>query len=96
MKHNVYSLHMNYQRILIRQKKTIAPISQLMVPVPVKSVLDTSNVGAELTGKLNKEDVMKWLAKFYQRREIKAAVVENGIDSMGLLGVRKSFCVIEC
>ena len=40
------------------------------------------NVGAELTGKLDKEEVMKWLAKFYQRREIKAAAIENGIDSV--------------
>nr|SVE83520.1 EOG090X01V1 [Daphnia pulex] len=57
------------------------PVSQLMVPLPVKSVPDSSNVGAELTGKLNKEEIMKWLAKFYQRREIKAAAVENGIDN---------------
>jgi ATP-dependent RNA helicase SUPV3L1/SUV3 len=56
-----------------------------MVPLPVKSMPDSSNVGAELTGKLNKEEIMKWLAKFYQRREIKAAAVENGIDSMCLL-----------
>ena len=81
VKYCVEFSHLNYQRILIRQKKTMPPVSQLMVPVPVKSVLDGSNVGAELTGKLNKEEVMKWLAKFYQRREIKAAAVENGIDS---------------
>lgn len=57
-------------------------LSQLMVPLPVKSTPDDSNVGAELTGKLDKEEVMKWLAKFYQRREIKAAATENGIDSV--------------
>lgn len=71
-----------YHRIL-RFKKTAPPLSQLMVPLPVKSASDThSNVGAELTGKLDKEEVMKWLSKFYQRREIKAAAIENGIDSV--------------
>ena len=94
MKHSVYISNLNYRRILVRQKKTMPPVSQLMVPLPVKSVLDGSNVGAELTGKLNKEEIMKWLAKFYQRREIKAAAVENGIDSMCLL-CHKYFCVMK-
>lgn len=66
---------------IFRYKKTGPPLSQLMVPLPVKSHLDDLNVGAELTGKLDKEEVMKWLAKFYQRREIKSAATENGIDS---------------
>lgn len=71
----------NYHRI-VRQKKTMPTLSQLMVPLPVKSGPDDLNVGAELTGKLDKEEVVKWLAKFYQRREIKAAATENGIDSV--------------
>lgn len=70
----------NYHRI-VRQKKTMPTLSQLMVPLPVKSGPDDLNVGAELTGKLDKEEVVKWLAKFYQRREIKAAATENGIDN---------------
>lgn len=67
---------------VIRCKKTLPPLSQLMVPVPVKCESETFNVGAELTGKLERHEVMGWLAKFYQRREIKNAALENGIDSI--------------
>nr|CAG4646846.1 EOG090X01V1 [Megafenestra aurita]SVE92244.1 EOG090X01V1 [Megafenestra aurita] len=66
---------------VIRCKKTLPPLSQLMVPVPVKCESETFNVGAELTGKLERHEVMGWLAKFYQRREIKNAALENGIDN---------------
>jgi len=39
-------------------------------------------VGAELTGRLRKEDIVKTFSKFYQRKEVKEAAIENGLDSM--------------
>lgn len=58
-------------------------ISSLFIPVPVKAKPnpDDINVGAELTGTLNKADLLKVLNKFYQRKEIKQLLEENGLDS---------------
>lgn len=66
---------------IYRGKKDSSKLSTLFVPVPVKSNPDDINVGAELTGKLNKSDVMKILNKFYQKKEIKSLAMENGLDS---------------
>lgn len=57
-------------------------ISSLFVPVPVKSNSDDINVGAELTGTLNKIDLLKVVSKFYQKKEIKSLLVDNGLDRM--------------
>lgn len=67
----------------LRQKKSDASISSLFIPVPVKAKPnpDDINVGAELTGTLNKADLLKVLNKFYQQKEIKQLLVENGLDS---------------
>ena len=64
-----------------RFKKNDSTISQLFVPVPVKPSPDDINVGAELTGSLNKADLLKVLNKFYQKKEIKQLLSENGLDS---------------
>jgi len=53
----------------------------LFVPVPVKPNPDDINVGAELTGRLNKGDLLKILNRFYQKPEIKQLALENGLDS---------------
>ncbi|XP_044730588.1 ATP-dependent RNA helicase SUV3 homolog, mitochondrial, partial [Chrysoperla carnea] len=66
---------------IYRGKKDSSKLSTLFVPVPVKSNPDDINVGAELTGKLNKSDVMKILNKFYQKKEIKSLAMENGLDN---------------
>lgn len=57
-------------------------ISSLFIPVQVKANPDDINVGAELTGTLNKADLLKVLNKFYQRKEIKQLLTENGLDRM--------------
>lgn len=62
-------------------KKDDSSLSSLFVPVPVKPNPDDINVGAELTGQLNKSDLLKVINKFYQRKEIKALLRENGLDS---------------
>lgn len=56
-------------------------LSTLFVPVPVKPSPDDINVGAELTGRLNKGDLLKILNRFYQKPEIKQLALENGLDS---------------
>lgn len=56
------------------------PVSTLFVPVMVKTNPDDINVGAELTGSLNKGELLKILNRFFQKREIKVLAMENGID----------------
>lgn len=63
-------------------RKDDGNFSSLFIPVPVKPNPDDINVGAELTGALNKSDLLKVLNKFYQRKEIKLLALENGLDSM--------------
>lgn len=63
-------------------RKDDANFSSLFIPVPVKPNPDDINVGAELTGALNKSDLLKVLNRFYQRKEIKLLALENGLDSM--------------
>lgn len=67
--------------IIKRDKKGDSNISQLFVPVPVKANPDDINVGAELTGNLNKGELLKVLNKFYQKQEVKILALENGLDT---------------
>nr|CAD7443941.1 unnamed protein product [Timema bartmani] len=64
-----------------RGKKDDPSLSSLFIPVPVKPNPDDINVGAELTGTLNKADLLKLLNKFYQKREVKLLSMENGLDN---------------
>lgn len=65
----------------VRGKKNDSTLSSLFVPVQIKANSDDINVGAELTGSLNKADLLKVLNKFYQNKEIKQLLVDNGLDS---------------
>lgn len=65
----------------VRGKKNDSTLSSLFVPVQIKANPDDINVGAELTGSLNKADLLKVLNKFYQNKEIKQLLTENGLDS---------------
>lgn len=64
-----------------RGKKDDTNLSSLFKPVPVKPNPDDINVGAELTGNLNKSDLLKVLNKFYQKPEIRSLAMDNGLDS---------------
>lgn len=55
-------------------------LSSLFKPVSVKNSPDDINIGAELTGTLDKSELVKLLNKFTQKKEIRALCVENGID----------------
>lgn len=63
-----------------RGKKDDSTLSALFKPVPVKPSPDDINIGAELTGSLDKAELLKILNKFTQRREIKLLCIENGLD----------------
>jgi ATP-dependent RNA helicase SUPV3L1/SUV3 len=71
----------NYKLLQRRFKKSDSSISSLFIPVTVKPNPDDINVGAELTGSLNKSDLLKVLNKFYQKKEIKLLLSENGLDN---------------
>lgn len=81
-----------------RSKKDDASVSSLFTPVPVKAKPnpDDINVGAELTGTLNKADLLKVLNKFYQQKEIKQLLTENGLDSTlyAVLEISISKCIL--
>lgn len=67
--------------IIQKRYKKDDNLSTLFVPVPVKPNPDDINVGVELTGRLNKGDLLKILNRFYQKPEIKHLALENGLDS---------------
>jgi hypothetical protein len=73
------------------RKKDDVNLSSLFIPVPIKPNPDDINVGAELTGALNKSDLLKVLNKFYQKKEIKSLALESGLDSMYM---KCSLCAI--
>lgn len=58
-----------------------AAVSHLFVPVPVKANTEDGTVGVELAGKLNKQDVLQVLNKFFRRSEVKLLSAEHGLDS---------------
>ncbi|XP_023310678.1 ATP-dependent RNA helicase SUV3 homolog, mitochondrial isoform X1 [Anoplophora glabripennis] len=65
----------------VRGKKDDSTLSSLFVPIQIKANPDDINVGAELTGSLNKADLLKVLNKFYQNKEIKQLLMDNGLDN---------------
>ncbi|CAG7836861.1 unnamed protein product [Allacma fusca] len=63
-----------------REEKT--QVSHLFVPLTVKPIPEEhAAIGVELTGKLNKQDVLKTLNKFFRRSEIKLLSLEYGLDN---------------
>ena len=77
--HDVMYINRFSQQIRCKKDKPI--ISTLFAPVQIKPNSDDINVGAELTGTINKAELVKILNKFYQTKEIKALLSENGLDS---------------
>lgn len=71
----------NIGYIFLRTKKhDRSSSSALFVPVPVKPNPDDINIGAEFTGRLKKQDLLKILNKFYQKAEVRLLASENGLD----------------
>ncbi|XP_066962711.1 ATP-dependent RNA helicase SUV3 homolog, mitochondrial [Macrobrachium rosenbergii] len=71
-------------------------ISHLFIPVPVKARSDEINVGAEITGPLQKEDILRVLNRFYSNEDIRELAREHGLDNylyqQTFISFRK-FCV---
>lgn len=78
----------------VRFKKSDSSVSSLFIPVPVKPNPDDINVGAELTGNLNKSDLLKVLNKFYQKPTIKVVAMENGLDSRYIVITEILICMV--
>eukprot|EP00106_Octopus_bimaculoides_P014460 XP_014781902.1 PREDICTED: ATP-dependent RNA helicase SUPV3L1, mitochondrial-like [Octopus bimaculoides] len=56
-------------------------LSSLFYPVRASPMnKDSDNIGAELSGTLNKADLLQLLNTFYQKPEIRALAAENGLD----------------
>lgn len=66
-----------------------ATLASLFKPVPVKANPDNINVGIELTGKINKADILKILNKLTQSKQVKALCKENGLSSKYRVGSSK-------
>lgn len=77
-------------------KRDDTNFSSLFIPVPIKPNPDDINVGAELTGSLNKSDLLKVLNKFYQKKETKILALENGLDSMYIIKCSSSLLFHNC
>lgn len=56
-------------------------ISKLFQPATIKEV-DANNIGVELTGKVNKTQLLKVLKQFSQKKEISDLCKEYGLDGM--------------
>ena len=56
------------------------PLNQLFKPVAVLPNPDDMNLGEELSGKINKQALLRQLNKFYLRAEVKALSREHGLD----------------
>lgn len=63
-----------------RSKKDDFNLSSLFKPVSIKANPDDINIGAELTGTLDKGELVKVLNKFSNQREIRTLCMENGLD----------------
>lgn len=63
-----------------REKKDDSKVSALFKPVRVQTNPNDIDIGAELTGKLDKTEVLKILNAFTQKPEIKLLCSENGLD----------------
>ncbi|CAG9821944.1 unnamed protein product [Phaedon cochleariae] len=74
-----YKVAVNF--LQTRTKKDDSSLSSLFVPIQIKPNSDDIDVGYELTGSLNKSDLLKVLSKFYQRKEIKQLLTDNGLDN---------------
>ncbi|KAF7272847.1 hypothetical protein GWI33_014411 [Rhynchophorus ferrugineus] len=70
----------NYWQYRGKRENSKDKLSSLFVPLAVKPTSDDTNIGAELTGSLNKADLLKILNKFYQNPEIKDLLHSNGLD----------------
>lgn len=73
-----YKSVLQYQQC--RGKKNGSKVSTLFQPVPVQLNRDAIDVGAELTGKLDKGELLKIVNKFTSKRQIQMLCKEHALD----------------
>ncbi|XP_064631088.1 ATP-dependent RNA helicase SUPV3L1, mitochondrial-like [Lineus longissimus] len=92
------ALPLNSVNVIARHKSDEKDLSLLFQPLPFKAKdnPDDINVGAELTGQIRKENLLRLLNQFYRRKEVKKLAAENGLDNrlfhQAYISFRK-FCV---
>lgn len=88
----VLSTSVNQVQCRGKKKNSSSNLTSLFRPVTVKLNNDEdTNVGVELTGELNKTEMLKVLNKFMQRNEIKALATASGIDKLSWQEASNSF-----
>lgn len=68
-----------------RMKSDNAAFTKLFQPAPIKTNEKLENIGLELSGTINKTDVLKVLNKLCLKKEIIALCTEHGLDGMLLI-----------
>ncbi|CAK9811539.1 ATP-dependent RNA helicase SUV3 homolog, mitochondrial [Anthophora plagiata] len=84
------------QNVRRKQSKNNSPLSSLFKPVSVKADLNDTNVGAELTGTLNKREIIQILCTFANNDTVKDLSKKYGLDEViftaAMNGFRK-YCI---
>lgn len=70
-----------YGQFQTRGASDDAILSSVFKPVVIKSNSDTINVGAELTGQINKYELLQMLNAMTHNKMVLTLCKENGIDS---------------
>ncbi|XP_033333098.2 suv3 RNA helicase isoform X1 [Megalopta genalis] len=74
-----------------KSKKNELNVTSLFQPVPIKIERSNTNVGAELTGELNKTDVKVTMNSFASKKSIKDLAAAHGLDKDLLIKVLNDF-----
>ncbi|CAK9800924.1 ATP-dependent RNA helicase SUV3 homolog, mitochondrial [Anthophora quadrimaculata] len=84
------------QNVRRKQNKSNSPLSSLFKPVSVKTDLNDTNIGAELTGTLNKREIIQILCTFANNNTVKDLSKKYGLDEViftaAMNGFRK-YCI---
>ena len=80
-----------HQSIREKNSKSNLPAASLFQPVLVKSSPTDLNVGAELTGTLNKSEIIKILGTFAQKKAVKDLALKYGLDDTLLITALNGF-----
>ncbi|CAK9823603.1 ATP-dependent RNA helicase SUV3 homolog, mitochondrial [Anthophora retusa] len=84
------------QNVRRKQNKNDSPLSSLFKPVSVKADVKDTNVGAELTGTLNKREIIQILYTFANKNTVKDLSKKYGLDeaifTTAMNGFRK-YCI---
>ncbi|XP_078037033.1 suv3 RNA helicase isoform X3 [Augochlora pura] len=78
-----------------KSKKNDLNVTSLFQPVRIKTDPSNTNVGAELTGKLNKTDIIITMSSFANKKSIRDLAAAHGLDNflIRVLNDFRNYCV---